>query len=181
MTILPFQTKPKFLILQVNVYGMEENDQVLCVTWKEHFTSTYTIVRADFTGQKPTLKCSTCKDSNCKHCKAVYSESMNPDRLLLETLTRETKWRSRYVPVPISKIKIPFSGDTRSRKLSLTELKPSADGSCHECGSPWNSDVGDGECVKVYTKCEILNATGKQLREIWYFLLFYCEMLYMEM
>ena len=142
------------------MYGMEDNDQVLCVTWKEFITTTYTIVRIDFSGQKSALKCSSCKKSDCKHCKAVYTQSMNPDGLLLETLKTETKWRSRYVPVPVSKDKIPFANDRKSC-IPLTVLKPNADGSCPECQSPWSLEVDEaGESVKIYTRCEILNATG---------------------
>ena len=141
------------------MYGIENHDQVLCVTMKEGFTTTYTIVRVDFSGQKQALKCSTCKQSDCEHCKAVLTDYINPDRLLLDSLKSETKWRSRYVPVSVSKQKIPFVNVTKSSRPSR-DLSANGSGSCPDCQSSWSTEVEAGEEVKIYTRCEVFTVTG---------------------
>lgn len=163
---------------KTDLYTVGGNSHAVCVRIEKfNEKPTYSIVKIDFRGKKPILKCSKCtkkSDVNtiCEHTDAILSEGNGVSDISSEIknlLTMKPKWRSRYVPTAISKKRIPFTVLPEEQKKNrshfikeqhskdgVIHLFPGTNGSC-SCGSEW-SDAEFLEDVPVFIETDVLSA-----------------------
>lgn len=82
--------------IQVDIYGVPDNNSIVCVRWEEEGKVSFHIIRVDYSSQTPELKCVTCKTGNCAHCKEVLKQDVNASDLpveILKAFNETVNWR----------------------------------------------------------------------------------------
>lgn len=157
---------------KVELYGIENNSSVVCVRWEEEASIQYCIIRVDYSGISPDLKCSSCKEDACKHVKAVLGQINTASDILSqvkEALNLKMKWRSRYVPQSVSTQPIPFSCFPEEQKLNRQKvvkedvaLVPQPSGVC-DCGSVWGDPTEEIKTLRERERLDPLQYFVNQL------------------
>lgn len=118
----------------MDIYGLESTESVICLATTKNLTTTYHVLRIN--SAKNELTCQTCRSASCSHLKYLKEQSDHDSVAKLLDLRSKVKETARYVPVCLSRQKIPFSINT----TQSSEITSSLDPEC-QCGADCEETV----------------------------------------